>query len=163
MVREYKASDLEAVVALFGRSVHEIATRDYSPIQVSAWAPELPDWPAWSKRLSQGAAFVCERAGQIAGFCRIEHTGYLDLLYVHPEFQGQGVAWALFEWVLAWANSHGISRLTSDVSVTARPFFEQIGFRVVGPHVIERSGVSFHNFRMERAVDTEPSTARPRP
>lgn len=163
MVREYKASDLEAVVALFGRSVREIASRDYSPAQVSAWAPEVPDWPGWSKRLSEGAAFVCEREDQIAGFARIEDNGYLDLLYVHPEFEGQGVARALFERVLAWAKSHGIARLTSDVSVTARPFFEQIGFRTVEPHVVERSGASFQNFRMERAVDAEPRVAADRP
>lgn len=116
MVREYKASDLEAVVALFGRSVREIASRDYSPAQMSAWAPEVPDWLGWSKRLSEGAAFVCERKDRIAGFARIGGNGYLDLLYVHPEFQGQGFARALFERVLAWAKSHGVSRMTSDVA-----------------------------------------------
>lgn len=98
-------------MALFGRSVREIATRDHSLAQVSAWAPEVPDWPRWSKRLSEGAAFVCEREDQIAGFARIEDNGYLDLLYVHPEFEGQGVARALFERVLAWAKSHGIAHL----------------------------------------------------
>lgn len=163
MVREYKASDLEVVVALFGRSVREIAFRDYSPAQVSAWAPEVPDWAEWSKRLSEGAVFVCERKNRIAGFARIEVNGYLDLLYVHPEFQGQGVARALFERVLAWAKSCGISRLTSDVSVTARAFFEQIGFRLVEPQVVERRGVSFQNFRMERSVEAEPRIAADRP
>ena len=163
MVREYKASDLEAVIALFGRSVREIAARDYSSAQISAWAPQVPDWPGWSKRLSEGATFVCQRKGQIAGFARVEDNGYLDLLYVHPEFQRQGIARSLLEGVLAWAKSHGISRLTSDVSVTARPFFEQIGFLVVEPHVVELRGVSFHNFRMKRTVDAEPRVPADRP
>lgn len=163
MMREYKASDLEAVVALFGRSVREIAARDYSSAQVSAWAPQVPDWPGWSKRFSEGTAFVCERKDQIAGVVRVEDNGYLDLLYVHPEFQRQGVARLLLERVLVWAKSHGISRLTSDVSVTARPFFEQIGFLLVKPHVVELRGVSFHNFRMERAVDAEPRVPADRP
>ncbi len=155
MVREYQASDLEAVVALFGRSVHEIAAHDYSPAQVFAWAPQVPNWPAWSRRLSEGAVFACERKQQIAGFTRVEDSGYLDLLYVHPEFQRQGIARALLERVLAWAKSHGISRLTSDVSVTARPFFERAGFLMSKSCVVELRGVSFHNFRMERAVDAE--------
>ena len=34
MVREYRSSDLEAVVALFQRSVLEVASRDYSPAQL---------------------------------------------------------------------------------------------------------------------------------
>lgn len=144
---------------MFGRSVREIAARDYSPTQVSAWAPQVPDWPGSSKRLSQGAAFVCESKDRLAGFARIGDNGYLDLLYVHPEFQVQGVARALFERVLAWAKSHGVSRLRSDVSVTARPFFEQIGFRIIQRGVVERRGVSFQNFRMELAIDAEPSVA----
>ena len=154
-MREYKASDLEAVVAVFGRSVREIAARDYSPSQLSAWAPQVPDWPAWSKRVSERAVFVCERKGQIAGFARIGNDGHLDLLYVHPEFQRQGVGRALFGRALTWAKKHGVRRLASDVSVTARSFFEQFDFRVVKPQVVERLGVSFQNFRMERDIDAE--------
>ena len=153
MVRKYNMSDLEMVVALFERSVREIASHDYSSAQISAWAPQAPDWPAWSQRLSEGTTFVFERKDQIVGFARIEDNGNLDLLYVHPEFQRQGVARALFERVLVWAKSQGIRRFTSDVSVTARPFFEQIGFRMVRPQVVERRGVSFQNFRMERDID----------
>jgi putative acetyltransferase len=163
MVREYKASDLEEVVALFGRSVREIAARDYSPTQVSAWAPQVPDRQVWSKRLSEGATFVCECEDQIVGFARIVETGHLDLLYVHPEFQRQGVARALCERALAWAKSRGIPRLTSDASVTACPFFERIGFRVVKPHDVEFQGVSFQNFHMERDIDAEPRVAAARP
>jgi len=72
-----------------------------------------------------------------------------------------GIARELFERVIAWGKSHGIACLTSDVSVTARPFFGQIGFRVVKPNVVERRGVSFQNFRMERATNVErrPSVA----
>ena len=40
MVREYRPADLEAVVVLFQRSVREVASRDYSPAQISAWARE---------------------------------------------------------------------------------------------------------------------------
>jgi putative acetyltransferase len=122
MVREYRPDDLEAVVLLFQRSVREVASRDYSPAQISAWAPEAPDLEAWAGRLGTGGVFVYERTDQIAGFARVDDTGCVDLLYVHPEVQRQGVARALFDRVLSWAMSRGIRHLRSEVSITAGPF-----------------------------------------
>lgn len=156
MVRDYRLTDLDAVVSLFQRSVHEIASRDYSPAQISAWAPERPDREAWARRLETGGVFVFERNGKITGFARIDSTGCLDLLYVHPEVQRQGIARALFDRVLSWAASRGICHLHCEVSVTAWPFFESVGFRVVREQIVERRGVSLQNFRMEKDVDAEP-------
>jgi GNAT superfamily N-acetyltransferase len=156
MVREYRPNDLEAVVLLFQRSVREVASRDYSPAQISAWAPEPPDLEAWARRLGTGGVFIYERNDQIAGFARVDDTGCVDLLYVHPEVQRQGVARALFDRVISWAVSRGIRHLRSEVSITARPFFESRGFRLVRQQVVERRGVSLHNFRMERDIDPEP-------
>jgi putative acetyltransferase len=147
MVREYRPDDLEAVVILFQRSVREVASRDYLPAQISAWA----------RRLGMGGVFVYEQNDQIAGFARVDDTGCVDLLYVHPEVQRQGVARALFDRVISWAVSRGIRHLWSEVSITARPFFESIGFRVVRQQVVERRGVSLQNFRMARDIDAEPS------
>lgn len=158
MVREYRPDDLEAVAILFQRSVCEVASRDYSPAQIFAWAPEPPDLEAWARRLETGGVFVYEQHDQIAGFARVDDTGCIDLLYVHPEIQRQGIARALFDRVISWAVTRGIRHLRSEVSVTARPFFESMGFRVVRQQMVERRGVSLQNFRMERDIDAEPSS-----
>lgn len=150
MVRDYRPDDLEAVVALFGRSVRGVAARDYSPEQIAAWAPEPPDLAAWAKRLQAGGVFVCVRDDRIAGFARIDDTGYVDLLYVDADRQRQGVGRALMDRVLAWAAERKLARLRSDVSITARRFFERVGFRVVRSQFVERRGVQFRNFAMER-------------
>jgi GNAT superfamily N-acetyltransferase len=156
MIREYKPNDLEAVVSVFQRSVHEVASRDYSPTQISAWAPERPDREAWARRLETGGVFVYERNDEIVGFARIDFAGCLDLLFVHPGVQGQGIARALFDRVISWAVSRDICHLRSEVSVTGRPFFESVGFRVVREQIVERRGVLLQNFRMEKDVDAEP-------
>jgi putative acetyltransferase len=144
------------VVSLFQRSVHEIASRDYSPRQLYAWAPAFLDREAWARHMETGGVFVYERNDQIAGFARIDATGCLDLLYVHPDVQRQGVARALFDRVTSWAVSRGICHLHSDVSITARPFFESVGFRVVREQIVERRGLSLQNFRMEKDLDADP-------
>ncbi len=155
-MRDYRPGDLEEVVELFRRAVHEMASRDYSPAQLAAWAPELPDLEAWSRRLQHGGMFVCERNGRIAGFTRVDDTGHLDLLFVHPEAQHQGIGQSLLDHAISWAAHHGIRRLSADVSITARPAFERAGFHELARQVVERRGVSLVNFRMAREVSAEP-------
>jgi putative acetyltransferase len=152
VVREYDPNDLPAVVALFERSVHQIACRDYTPAQLAAWAPERPDLDAWARRLSTGGVFVSEREDRLAGFARIDESGELDLLYVDPLLERQGVAAELFDSVAAWSRRNGIVQLTANVSITARPFFERMGFRVLQSQVVEREGVRLENFRMECGI-----------
>jgi putative acetyltransferase len=152
MVRRYNPEDLPAMLALFGRSVREIACHDYAPEQVAAWAPELPDIDGWSKRLSNQMVFVCENQGQIAGFASVESDGHLGLLYVHPEAQRRGVASVLRARILEWAMARKLTNVFTEASITARPFFERCGFRVVRSQTVQAHGVSMANLRMERAL-----------
>jgi putative acetyltransferase len=152
MIRNYHPDDLKAVVSVFSRSVHEVASRDYTPAQVAAWAPEPMELDAWSDRLASGETFVCERNEEVVGFIRADADGCIDLLYVHPECQRQGIARALLEQVISWALDQGARRLMADVSITARPFFEAAGFRVVTSQEVERRGITLHNFHMKRNV-----------
>ncbi len=156
LVRRYESSDLYPVVSLFTRSVHEVNCRDYNSEQLAAWAPELPDMEAWADRLASGSVFVGEQDGAIVGFARIvldaAQTAYLDLLFVAAEAQGLGVGCILMEQVTAWTISQGVRTITSDVSITARRFFEQQGFKVIAKQKVRRRQVEFRNFRMERCL-----------
>ena len=153
MLRDYEPGDLHGVVALFERSVRQIACRDYTCAQLSAWAPEWPDLDAWAERLSTGAVFVSVREDRLAGFARLDASGELDLLYVDPLFERRGVATELFDGVTAWARRYAVARLVANVSITARPFFERMGFRVLRSQTVEREGVSLENFHMECKID----------
>jgi aminoglycoside 6'-N-acetyltransferase len=153
MIRDYRPEDLPEVMTLFARSVRELGCRDYSPAELAAWAPDRPDARAWAKRLASEATFVCERDGRIAGLARVGATGCVDLLYVHPDFERRGVARELMGRVTAWARARHIGCLHAAVSLTARPFFEKAGFRVVADQTAVRNGVSLRNFRMERPIE----------
>ncbi len=156
-IRNYRPADLDAVIDVFQRAVHETAARDYTPEEIEAWAPETPDRAMWQKRLGSGQVWVCEEQGRIAGFTRVESDGYLDLMFVHPDIQGQGVAALLFNRILIWAKAQKIKTLFTESSRSGRGFFERCGFRVV---VREQhpgrsglsSGTQLENFVMERTV-----------
>ncbi|OOG28715.1 GNAT family N-acetyltransferase [Thioalkalivibrio denitrificans] len=147
-LREFREEDLGAVLDVFQASVRQVAARDYIPEQVEAWAPVPPDEEYWRRRLVRKAVFVCETEGALAGFIAIDTRGHVDLLFVHPAHLRRGVATALLARARAWAMERGARRLTTDASVTARPFFEQAGFRVTEHRIVPLRGMMFRNFHM---------------
>jgi putative acetyltransferase len=152
LIRQYKSDDLDEIVALFRRSVRELASSDYTDQQIAAWAPETSEPPSWSQRLATELVVVCEIGGRIAGFARLERNGYLDLLYVHPEFARRGVASRLCDYLEEWAVRNRVGRMFTEASVTARPFFECRGFRATREQTALPQGVPISNFTMERTL-----------
>jgi putative acetyltransferase len=150
VIRPYSADDLAAVVECFDRSVRMIGARAYTPDQIAVWAPDPPDPMGWPDRLRSGGVFVADVDGRVAGFARADDIGCIDLLYVDPDFEGLGWGRALLETACAWMEARGVRELVSEVSLSARPLFESMGFRVEGEQQIERRGVRLVNFRMRR-------------
>jgi putative acetyltransferase len=151
-IRPYHPDDLETLIDLFNGSVRTIAARDYSPAQIAAWAPEDIDRERWRTRHSSKPAWVAEIDGRPVGFIDLEPDGHLDMLFVHAEFQRRGVASALLAQVERAAVEQGISRIFTEASITAKPFFESRGFRVIKPQTVRWRGQEFLNYRMEKPL-----------
>ena len=83
----------------------------------------------------------------IVGFADMDGSGYLDRLYVHRDFQRQGVAAALCD---ALEAASAAETLTAHVSRTAKPFLEHRGWRVIREQTVFRRGVALTNFVMEK-------------
>jgi putative acetyltransferase len=153
-VRPYRTADAAAIASVFTDSVRS-ASKDYSPEQIVAWGPDPPDVEHWRTRIAIRIGFVAEaesfeqHKGEIAGSVTLERDGHLDDLYVAPRFQRRGVAAMLYSRVEQEAQSRHLSRIFTEASITARPFFESAGFSVVSAQTVKLRGVSFTNYRME--------------
>jgi len=153
VIRPYQHRDLESVLTCFRYSVQEIGARYYTSDQTKTWAPSSPDRRFWAKRLDSGGVFVAEIGNDLAGFVRVEKTGLVDLLYVDPKFERKGIGKKLLKKACHWAAINGADKLWSNVSIAARPLFESMGFEVEEELVVERKGVFFKNYRMNRSGD----------
>jgi putative acetyltransferase len=149
-------NDVAAIAGVFTESVRSTAARDYSPEQIDAWAPvslDPSDMAEWHRRLARMIAFVAEIESEVAGFVTYEPDGHLDYLYVGSRFQRRGVAAKLCARVEQEALALRLNRIFAEASITARPFFESIGFRVVAEQTVEFRGVFFKNVRMEKVLE----------
>lgn len=151
-VRLYKPQDCKEIVKLFYDTVHTINSKDYSSAQLDVWAPEKIDTDTWNKSFSSTYTVIVEINNSIAGFGNLDKTGYLDRLFVHKDFQGQGVATTIADELEKYAQQHGIKVITTEASITARPFFEKRGYRVIKQQCIERKGQTLINFLMEKGL-----------
>jgi putative acetyltransferase len=153
-IRPYAAIDASTLTSLFRSSVREIASRDYTASQIREWAPDHIDETRFGQKCASRATWVAEVEGRLAGFSDLEPDGRVDMLYVHPDFQRRGVARALLKHVEEAARAAALRRLHTEASVTARPVFEAMGFRIIVPQTVTIRGVSMTNYRMEKWLES---------
>ena len=151
-VRAYEIGDTQEIIKLFYDTVHEVNIRDYTKVQVEAWAPITMDVELWTKKLKSKFTYVAEEGKKIVGFAQLESNGYIDCFYCHKAFQGQGIGTQLLQEIELKAHLLGIKRLFTEASITAKPFFERKGFNLVKRQEVERRRQKFINFVMEKNI-----------
>ena len=151
-IRDYEAGDAPEIVRLFFETVRSVTRANYSDEQLEAWAPGVPDPEEWHARMAGRRTLVAEEGGEVVGFAELEYDGRLDMLYVRKDAVGRGVGRRLYEAVEREARGQGLGWIFTEASITARPFFEQQGFRGVREQMVSRRGVSMTNFVMEKKL-----------
>lgn len=150
--RQATIEDYDRITQLFRDTILNVNIRHYSPEQVRVWSNRVKDKPRWLRKITDQYFLLIEEADELWGVGSITPDGYLDMMYVSHLQQGKGIARMLVEKLEAFARQKQVAVIRSDVSLTARPFFERMGFRVVTPQKVEMDGLIFDNFVMEKEL-----------
>ncbi|HJS01310.1 MAG TPA: GNAT family N-acetyltransferase [Flavobacterium sp.] len=151
-IRIGQISDLSEIQKLFSDSITFVCSKDYSQIQIDAWKTAALKLERWQMIVENQFFIVAEFDNKIVGFASLENGNYIDVLYVHKDYQRQGIAQRLFDTILKEANRLNSLFITADVSITAKPFFESNGFLVVKEQIQQRNNVDIVNFKMQKTV-----------
>ncbi|EJO5347775.1 GNAT family N-acetyltransferase [Clostridium botulinum] len=120
--------------------------------QLDVWAPKEVDIVSWDKSLSQHYSIVAEKNGVIIGFGDLDATGYFDRLYVHKDYQNIGIATIIANELERYAQENHIKIITTNASITAKPFFTKRDYEVVKEQFVERNGQLLKNFIMKKVL-----------
>lgn len=144
IIRKYQASDCKELTELFYNTVHNVNAKDYTREQLNVWATGQVDLEKWNESLQEHFSVVAADDEIIVGFGDIDKTGYLDRLFVHAAYQGKGIATAICNQLEQAVEGNIITH----ASITAKPFFEKRGYKLVKEQQVERQGIFLTNYVM---------------
>lgn len=70
--------------------------------------------------------------------CQFSPVAYVEGIFVHPDYRGQGIATELLDFADSWAKSHGARELASDTdfeNIRSQAFHTKNGFREVSRNI----------------------------
>lgn len=150
IVRQGHACDLAELQKLFVDTITAICSADYDKQQIEAWASGIDNKQRWDEIMTKQFVLVAQFADKIVGFATLDNGNYIDLLYVHKDHQRQGIAQQLLDDIETEARRLKQISLTSDVSKTAKLFFENKGFKVLTEQTVIRKGINLTNYKMTK-------------
>lgn len=151
-LRQAKLEDLEEIQKLFVDTISAVCKDDYSPKQIDVWTSSVHNKPRWIAKMNSHYFLIAGIDNKIVGCASLEGNNYLDLLYVHKDHQRQGIADELYTEIEKEAIERSAKILISDVSITAKAFFEKKGFIAVEKQINIINGVEIINYKMTKQL-----------
>ena len=149
-IRIANDSDVEAITKLFYDTIQNVNCRDYPQEEIDDWSSWYADIDKWKERISQQYFIVALLNHLIVGFGSLATDGYLDLMFVHKDYQKIGIAKQLLRVIEEKAILQNNKQIYSDVSITARPFFESKGYIIEKKQLKKSREKKLVNYKMRK-------------
>jgi len=154
-IRRATANDLEQILQLFSETIEFVNSKDYLPDQIKVWKNGIAARERWLDKICVQYFLVAEINQSIVGFASITPDGYLDFMYVSKDHLRIGVAQTLYDELEKFAKANHLDKITSDVSITAKPFFEKQGFIIIEEQQAKINEVELTNYKMEKHLNLQ--------
>nr|WP_236263881.1 GNAT family N-acetyltransferase [Dysgonomonas sp. Marseille-P4677] len=127
--------------------------KDYSIEEVEDWASCGNDLKHIAELVNNLYFIVAENEkSQIVGFASIRKDGYLHSMFIHKDHQKLGIASLLYQDIEDFAYRNNIQSITSEVSITAKGFFEKQGFKVDEEQMRKTNELCLKNYKMSKKL-----------
>ena len=151
-IRKATKEDIPEVKELCVQTILSVNKRDYTDEEVKDWASCGESFTKWEQRLNEQIYWVCVQEQELIGLVSLKENNYLGSFFVHKNHQKKGVGNLLMNHVLTEAKLKGTKIIESEVSITAKPFFERYGFRIIKKQLAKANKLHLINFVMEKEL-----------
>lgn len=151
--RKAVLSDIPELRELVKSTIRTINSADYKPDEIEDWA-SCSDDLAHLEDLVTHLYFIVslDDEGQITGCSSIREDGYLHSMFIHKDYQKRGIASFLLSKIEEYAAEQHMTVITSEVSITAKPFFEKKGYQVEEEQKRRAKNLYLTNYRMKKVL-----------
>ena len=151
-IRQATIADIDTIAQLYYDTIIAINSKDYTNEQIEAWASTHTNLDGWARRMDEQYFYIAILDKIIVGFASMDKSGYFDLLYIHKDHQRKGIATALAAKIEEIAKETELPEITVQSSITAKPFFERIGYKIYGEKQKTVHNVPFTNALMAKKL-----------
>jgi putative acetyltransferase len=151
-LRPFLPADTPVLAAIFAAAIQELTGDDYDEEQQEAWASAADDEQEFGKKLAGELTLIASLKNAPVGFASLRGKDHIDMLYVHPNAAGQGVASALLDALEKLARARGAEKLTVDASDNAQEFFRKRGYVAQQRNSITINGEWLANTTMQKTL-----------
>lgn len=145
-------SDLAEMQQLYSQTIRSVCHNDYDASQIEAWTSGIANTQRWMDMIQNQYVQLAIINDKIAGFATLLNGNYIDFFYIHKDFQGQNIATKLLANLEEEARRNQAEKITSDISITAKPFFTKKGFVTIVEQQNMRHNVILINYKMEKLL-----------
>ena len=152
-MRPLTDQDIPKVQELFRSTVLTVNSKDYTKEEVKDWASCGDSIEHWKELFAKNDYIgALDGQGNIIGFSSMDSDGHLHSMFVHENWQGRGVATRLLSEVEKMAQKYGVGKIHTEVSITARSFFEKHGYKTMKKQKQKANQLFLTNFKMEKVL-----------
>lgn len=138
---------MQAVMRAHRESIQKICSKDYSREQIEKYSKDI-----WERSVLNDHHYVVEVDGKVEGMCHAhlsdKGVGMILGLYFTPKIKGQGIAKIAINQAIKYLKNQNVSEIKLTSSLTAKGFYERMGFVVIRQKVTSIRGVEIESFEM---------------
>lgn len=156
-IRKSTLEDIYGVQEAHKRSIIEMCSGDYSREQIEKYADINYSKEIWEKSVTSEFLLVVEANDKIEGFCHakinINGEAHIVGLYLTKAIAGKGIGSEIFEMAMEYLKKYNPPKIYLTGTITAKGFYEKMGFLVVEKRQISIRGAMLDCFNMEKIID----------
>lgn len=151
-LRTADQADVPHLARLYRDTVMAHGPAHYTEAQTAAWAASTLDAAEFEHFILGVRTYVADTPTGIVGFGGLALDGHIASLYVRHDCLGRGVGSALLQFLIEQAERDRLPRLYAEASEFSLGLFQKFGFRHYDTEVVQRLGVSFTRYLVEKAL-----------
>jgi putative acetyltransferase len=152
IIKIAQESDIPNITKLFYETIQTINIKDYTQEEVDDWSSWHSDTDKWKQKINEQFFLIAQLNNQLVGFSSLTKDGYLDFMFVHKDHQRKGIAKKLYTKIEEKAFEQKNHIISSEVSITAKNFFESVGFEIEKPQKKRSKNKELSNFKMKKII-----------
>ncbi len=141
--------DLPLMQRLFYQTVTTYGSIIFSKSEIKIYSRLAANKVYWIKKFKKDFIYNAKLNGEIVGSFSMDQNGKIEYVFVHMNYQKQGIASKLYKSLETVAKDANIHTLTTQINLLTRHFFEKRGFEIIkntsqvvgGEEIVTYSGI----------------------